>query len=331
MSHILAEISTKGRTHTTLPLAMISIAMQTRLPDEFILFDDNENPEDLRNIPLYQYIFKIFDEKGIPWKVLFGERKGQHYNHQKAQELAKDLVWRLDDDCVAESNVLETLERWFIHEDALDKNAAIGGLVLDPTNIATGKATGKIEKINSEPNKQWMKGARGSVEHLYSSFLYRKGIANYDLRLSPAAHREETMFTHDIFKKGNNLLVTNEVITWHLRNPEGGIRNSKAEDFAHDEAIFQQWLGTKTKLIVLDSGIGDHIMFKKILPQLQEKYNDITLAVCYPFVFEDDNVKLISIAEARQMTDITHHNVYKWCWDNDWKAEMQGAYLKMYL
>ena len=113
---ILCSISTKGRYHTFLPLAIQSVINQTRKVDLLIIYDDNDEPIDVRELPVYQQLFKVMDLKGIKWEWIFAEKKGQHFNHQKANEHAirqgYDFVWRVDDDNAAEPNVLENLERY---------------------------------------------------------------------------------------------------------------------------------------------------------------------------------------------------------------------------
>lgn len=327
MKHITVDICTKGRYYTTLPLTLMSVALQSKAPDKIYIYDDNEEKVDLRNIPTYQYIFNLLDKKGIEWEVLFGIGKGQHYGHQKIQELAEDLVWRIDDDEIAEPDVLESLL-----EKLTDDYGAVGSLVLDPKAKHDGEATGKIQNIYTEPNRQWL-GIIGfqDVEHLYSSFLYRKGLVNYDLSMSPVAHREETMFTHEIFRLGYKLGVVGEVTTWHFRNPEGGIRSSPEEYFLKDEKHFtekfNEWNGKK--IVYLDSGKGDHICFKYILPELKKKYKEVVIACCYPEIFEGENV--ISLEEGKKLVDVDRHNIYKFMMDNNWKSELKDAYAKLYL
>lgn len=324
MAHILAFVPTKGRYYTTLPLTLTAIALQTRVPDEIIIYDDGEH-KDLRTIPVYQYIFKLFDEKKIQWSVLFGNGKGSHHGHQLSQEKAKELIWRIDDDCVPEPDVLEKLEK-----ELTEKTGAVGGLILDPTNMQTGTATGKIENIKIEPNLQWLTNTQSIfTEHLYSSFLYRKGIASYDLRLSPAAHREESMFSHDIFKKGYELKINAHAITWHFRNPEGGIRqNTNKTMWEHDEEFFNTYLNIKDKpIVILDNGLGDHIVFRKLLDDLTIK--DITISCCYPEVFE--GYKCISIQDAKNLGyDLEKYNLYAWMSRNRWKGDLYEAFKTFY-
>ena len=114
---------------------------------------------------------------------------------------------------------------------------------------------------------------------------------------------------------------------------------SDLEMFEHDEEIFKQKLNewrikpTKVQSFVLDNGLGDHLIFKSILPLIYEKYKDskIILYVCYPSVFEDENVIIDSISNAKlKFGNLDKFNLYKWCIDNQWKKTLQEAYIKLY-
>jgi len=102
---ISVGIPTKNRIDC-LSNTLLSIAMQTCPPLEVIIVDDSDNFVDIRSIPQYQYILKLFYEKGIDWKIDFGQKRGQHFSHQHIQDTAKgNLIFRLDDDCVADSRI----------------------------------------------------------------------------------------------------------------------------------------------------------------------------------------------------------------------------------
>lgn len=336
---VTVEISTKDRYYTSLPMCLMSIANQTYKPKKVLMFDDGEQ-KDLRTVPVYASLFALFANKGIEIEVIFGQRKGQVHNHQAAINLSKtEWIHRIDDDDVLEPNVLELLIR-----NIKDDVGAVSGLVLDPSvppaniNIASGK----IEDVFSRPNIQWCRfsGVR-EVDHMNNSFLFRKAAAKhgYCMELSPVGHREETMFTYEIKLAGYKLIVDPEAVIWHLRSPTGGIRSyDQAFFWEHDERVFQRKLAEYgiiskvDKLVVLDSGLGDHYAFKMMLPELKEKYSNLTLAVCYPDVFEDDNVKLISIAEAKLIEkDMDKHNIYKFMMDNYWQGKLVDAYRRMLL
>lgn len=319
---ILASISTRGRYDTTLPLAISSVIAQTKKPDHLIIFDDNNEPIDLRNNQTYAYLFSMLDRVGISWSVEFGQRRGQHFNHQRANLMGFDWVWRLDDDNIAEPNVLETL-----CGNTNSQIGAIGGSILVPTWDCTPKSvTGNIEYIYSEPNVQWgyIQNVQ-KVDHLHCSFLYRAGIVDYNLGLSKKAHREETLHTWQLTQKGYKNLVIPDCITWHLRNSEGGIRSDDNEqDYAHDEDIFHNFLEYKDKtIVVLDCGMGDHIVFKHILPFIK---NPVVFS-CYPEIIPGD-----SIERAKMLFgDLDQWNIYKKMDQWHWTDSLENAYRRMYL
>ena len=288
---ILCSISTKNRYDTFLPLAIQSVINQTRLPDKLVIFDDNDKPVDLREFTVYKYLFSVLDKKNVSWQVIFGAKKGQHYNHQIANTMGYDWVWRVDDDNSPDPNVLENLVS-YISDDI----GAIGGSVLttdwgiDPVN-----ATGKIENIDQEQSIQWGRITKvQEVEHLHCSFLYRAGIVDYNLGLSKVAHREETLFTYQLKQKGYRNIVIPNTVTWHAKSSTGGIRTDNLKElYDHDDKIFRNIIGLKDKtIVVLDCGMGDHIVFKRVL-------KDITNPVvysCYPEIIPG-----LSIAEAKRI------------------------------
>lgn len=321
---ILCSISTKGRTHTTLPLAIQSIINQTKKVDKLVIFDDNDNPEDVRGNVVYSNLFRMMDLKGIKWEWLFAGKKGQHHNHQIANTMGYKWVWRMDDDTIAEPNVLEDL--WERAND-VDRIGAVGGSILTPSwDCSPRKSTGKIENIDSEPNIQWGYIEQGKyVDHLHCSFLYRAGIHDYNTGLSKVAHREETLFTYGLIQKGYKVAVIEDCITWHLKNPEGGIRSEdNAALYAHDEQIFRNILGIgQKKIVVLDNGMGDHIVFKKVLEELK----DPIVFGCYPEI-----IPCRPIAEAKALYgSIDQWNIYRKMDEWNWKGSLENAYRKMYL
>lgn len=319
---VLCSISTYRRYNTTLPLALMSVVQQTKLPDKLIVYDDNEDPEDVRENPIYKYIFHILDNKNVAWEWVFAGKKGQHHNHQLANKSGFKWVWRLDDDTVAESNVLETLLSY------VDDNlGAVGGAVLTPPLTKKVNATGSIENIDVEPNIQWGEIDQiKEVDHLHCSFLYRANVHDYNLSLSRVAHREETLFTYGLKRKNYKLLVVPNARVWHLKNNEGGIRAKdihKSEMFSHDEKIFRNSLEFLNKtIVVLDCGMGDHLMFKHILPEIK----DPVIFSCYP-----DIVPGRSISEAKQILgDIQPYNIYAKMDQWNWKNSMVDAFRKLY-
>ena len=319
MTRILCSISTKGRYDSTLPSAIQSVIFQTKKVDKLVIYDDNDEPKDLREIQIYQYLFQMLDLKGIAWECVFARKMGQHHNHQMANTAGYDLVWRIDDDCVAEPNTLETLFSYVTNEVG-----AVGGAILTPP-FQPVTATGKIENLDSEPNIQWANiTAVNDVDHLHCSFLYRAGIHDYNLGLSKVAHREETLFTYGLKQRGYKILVVPNAITWHLKNKVGGIRTGVQAMFEHDEYIFRNTIQIVDRpIVVLDNGMGDHVVFKKILPELD---NPIIFS-CFP-----DIVPGRSIQDAKNLFgNIDQYSVYAKMDQWNWQGSLEDAFRKLYI
>ena len=341
---VTAYVSTRNRYYSSLPPMITSVALQTRPPEKFWIFDDGEQ-KDLRQDSVYENLFKLLECRGIEWKVFFGDRKGQVLNHQKALEWADtEWIWRLDDDNIADPNVLETLLKQ-VEDDKDKKIGAVASLVWMPGITGYYKppfVSGKIEDIN-KPNLQWCNfDGNIEAEHLHNTFLYRKeaGKHGYCMELSPVGHREESLFSYGIIRNGYKIIVNGDCITWHCRQGTGGIRTSeihREENFKHDELIFQ----TKMKemgidlapffVVILDSGLGDHLAFKHILPDLKKKHPKILIGCCYPEVFKyDTDIEITSIVEAGLLDNPEKHQIYKWMWDRNWKKTLVEAYREMY-
>jgi SAM-dependent methyltransferase len=320
---VLCSIATRGRYHTTLPMVIEAIINQTQLPDKLMIFDDNDEPKDLRSNFLYTHLFHILDVKGIKWEWVFAGKKGQHHIHQMANTQGFDWVWRVDDDAIPEPNVLERLYEY----TGLHGVGAIGGSVITPPlNPQFLNSSGLMDNIEIEPNIQWglIKELK-QVEHLYCSFLYRAGVHDYNLGLSRVAHREETLFSYGLHLKGYKLYVVPDAITWHLKNPEGGIRSeTKAELYDHDEQIFRNVINFKSKkIVVLNCGMGDHVVFSKVLPDIE----NAEVFGCYPEI-----IPCRPIAEAQALFgDIEQFNIYKKMIEWNWKGSLEDAFRKLYL
>ena len=325
MDKVLCSVATRGRYFTTLPLVLNAIITQSKKVDKLIIFDDNDEPQDMRKELIYSYFFQMLDISGIPWEWRYATRRGQHFIHQSANTEGFDWVWRVDDDAIPEP---EVLERLCYYANGVDSNVgAVGGSVLTPPYMPdTLHVTGKIDNINSEPNVQWGKIERvKQVEHLHCSFLYRAMVHDYNLGLSRVAHREETLFTYGLHQKGYKILAIPNAITWHMKNPEGGIRSeTKKEMYDHDEQIFRNIIAYRDKtIVVLNCGLGDHIVFSHVLPSIP----NAEVFTCYPEV-----VPGRSIAEAHMLFgDIEQYNVYRKMAQWKWKGNLEGAFRKLYL
>lgn len=326
MNRILCSVATRGRYESTLPVVLMAIVNQTKLPDKLIIFDDNDDAKDLRELTFYQHFFRICLEKRLEWEVVFAPKKGQHHIHQIANSMGYEWVWRVDDDCIPEPNVLERLSKYI----GADGIGAVGGSILTP-QIGTPipydiPATGKINQIDSEPNIQWGYITQfKAVEHLHCSFIYRAGIQDFHLGLSRVAHREETLFTYGLHQKGYMVAVVPSANSWHLKNPQGGIRSEdKAEMFHHDETIFRNLMMFKDKtIVVLDAGMGDHVVFSHVLRDIK----NAEVFSCYPEIILGR-----SIAEAQYLFgNLDQWNIYRKMIDWNWKDSLENAYRKLYL
>ena len=242
---ITVTISTKNRYFTTLPLCLMSMSNQTILPKEIIIFDDGDHL-DLTKEDLYINIFSLFKTKNIEYKIIQGTGKGQVKNHQKALEIVTtDLIFRTDDDCILEPNVLEIL----LNSCTDEYTVAVSCLILDSKYPITQNplASNKIENVLLGINEQWFLPKTNEikkVDHLYSSFMFRKESANdYCQELSQVGYSEETIFTYEMTLRGLDCLINPNAIIWHFHAKTGGIRdNTKTEMWKHDDKILQQKL-----------------------------------------------------------------------------------------
>ena len=348
LSDVTATVSTRGRNGTTLPLVLYSLLTQTRKPGKIVIYDDNDTNEDPRNNEVFNNILLAFSSVGIEWFWLFGAKKGQIHNHEHARiNSTTSFIWRIDDD-----NPLlpDTLEKLYETINSDPKIGAVGPCILDPKRIlTTSLASNKIQDIYLGLNIQWNSYNNISyvdVEHLQgSTFLYRKEASKhgYEMTLSRKAHREETIFTHEMFRAGWRLVVIQGIYTWHFHYTKGGIRSDNDNKVLYeDENIFKnklkQWgvIPNDHKIFYLDSGRGDHYAFKTIIPELLEKYKNtkLILALCWPDCFWDiknDNIVICSLADAKPFVDANAHNVYEFMDKHKWKKSLTEAYKKIYL
>ena len=333
---VTAVVCTRNRYFDTLPLCLSAIATQTYKPEEIIIYDDGDHI-DIRNSSPYNNLFPMIQTLGMSFKVIF-TNGGQVVGHRKSLfDSTGDFIWRVDDDEVPESNVLEILM-----SNMKEGVGAVAGCVLDPKNTLTSTlASNKMEDIYLGANIQWFKHTEISeVDHLYSSFVYRKEAVKPEFyaNLSRVGHREETIFSYEIKRAGYKLIVDPTATTWHLRNPNGGIRSEQDHSlWQKDEFVFSSKLRewgiqpTEYKFVALDAGLGDHLMFKEILQDMKKKYPKIIMAICYPEVFKDEkDIKFISIAEIKAMMNIEELNIYKYAWDRNWGESLINAYRSMY-
>lgn len=322
---VLCSIATKDR-YDILASCLLSVATQTRVPDKIMIFEDGEKL-DLREDPIYKHILRLFDIKNIKWEVMFTPGRGQQVGHDIANKSDFEYVWRLDDDEIAEPDVLERLL-----SHMKEGVGAVAGAVFEPGTTQYG-GTNKLKDVLYSPNLQWGpdQGVH-EVEHLYSSFLYRPRIASYELNLSPVGHREETIFSNRLFQAGYKLIVDTSIKTYHFRQEKGGIRSHTDQTmYDYDETIFSKYMESLGyKIISLDTGLGDHFVFLQIVPELMKKYKHLIIGVCYPLVFKDLDVTLVPVGATNKIRKDYQDNVYAFMTLNNWKGSLLDAYKKMF-
>lgn len=342
---VTVEVSTLNRYFTTLPITLASIAMQTWKPDRLVIYDDGEQNE-LREIEPYTSLFHLLNDLGIPFETFKTPRLGLAANHQHVLENATtDFVLRVDDDHLLEPRTIEILMRHMTEDDQV---GAVAPLVHHPGNVQPlpPDVTGKVEDVFRGVNMQWYRFNSGprETEHLYSCYLYRVEAARkaggYP-NLSPVSFREDTWFSMKIARAGYKLVVTPFTTVHHLQQQSGGIRSfSDGSLWAQDDAKWREWLEScgvedkSPKLICADMGLGDHLLLRSILPTLKERHKErgLTLAVCYPEVFENEDVELISIAEAQQRLGprFEESNLYRWCAVNNRTSSLTESMLQFW-
>ena len=348
LNDVVATVSTKNRTQTTLPLVLTSLLCSNYKPGLVTIYDDNEELKDPRENEIYKNILSAFNIAGINWHWVPGRRSGQIFNHQHAQlNNTKEFIWRIDDDNILPSKTLEALYK-FIKSDSTI--GAVGPSILDPKNTGKSKiASNDIKDIYLGVNIQWnweLEITAKEVDHLQgSTFLYRReaGKHGYNLNLSRVGHREETLFTYEMKRNGWKLYALCGLNTWHMRYGAGGIRSHDDRVlFDRDESIFKEKLKewdvkpNEYKFIFLDNGRGDHYAFKRILTNLVDRYTKkkIIIGACYPDVFWDiniPNVQIVTLDAVGPFIKPEEHNIYKFMAENKFKGNLSEGFKKLYL
>jgi cellulose synthase/poly-beta-1,6-N-acetylglucosamine synthase-like glycosyltransferase len=259
INDITVTLTTRGRYHSTLPMCLMSICTQSFLPGRIILVDDNERKE-FQNIEVFKNIQLLLKYNGIQFDYYHGESRGQVYAQQLALDKVKtDWVFKLDDDNILESNVIEELSK------NMDKLVgAVSCLILTPPDVNRkleyeSNTYNRMEDIYSSFNIQ-MYGKQSSnikwVEHLHGCYLFqRKAMRGYPLAFSPSGHREDTVFTHEIFRNGYILAVNPNAVMWHLKEENGGNRLHKDNN---NESLFleklKEWKIIPEKMVIFKEG-----------------------------------------------------------------------------
>jgi len=352
-------VPTKDR-YENLALLLWSLCEQTHKEWDVTIIDDSENIQDIRNIPFIYPILRRMDE-GHSWQVKYGLKRGPQHSHQIGIiEARSPHIFRVDDDCILDSEALEKLvSTWEKIEKEGTKLGAIASVVVDPVSppeykiLPLGfrsfkKFQGKIDEYGVVyGDQQWRKHPDKliqPVEHLYSSFLYSLKAANdiggYDLDYNKVGHREETDFTYRMFQRGYKLFIQPESLVWHLRNPIGGIRSfTQKELWEQCEDRFRRKFGFKAgknqdAVIKIFGGLGDHLcatpMIRALKKKAEKAAHKIVISSIYPYLFQDNaNIdELIYAPEENMYQWVTQPDVYRWGNDNKFTDKLSEAWCR---
>ena len=338
--NITVSISSRGRHNTTLPLALNSIISQTMLPGYLRLYIDEPGIKIEIN-PLYQQMLAVCRSKEIGYDIIY-TNCGQVANHEDTRTYAKtDFVWRIDDDEVPEADCLFRLWQTIGETNVLGQEVvgAVAPLVLDAQHLTVLPKIldGTMEQIDW-PNVQWFLHESSKpmqVEHLHSTFLYRRSCSTpYPILSGRAGHREETFFTHAIHNNGYKLYVDPSAIVWHHKGQSGGIRSWTNKESKDDDRLFEFYLQKNNihkkhiECVLLSGGLGDALCFRNII--LRHKTKRFLLATHYPEVFDGMDVELLNKGQVLMFQNCIHTNVYQWMVDKSWTQPMEHAMEQVY-
>lgn len=270
-------LTTCDRYDTTLSLCLMSIFNQSYTPSKIILIDDSKEKK-FYDYQIFKNILKLFKYKNIEFEYFYGECKGAVHALQIGLNNINDgWVLKMDDDNILSYNVLEI----FIN-NIKDNIGAMSGIIIDDylykyyLNNLDRKPNqengiyNKIENIFSEMNIQMIHDQSEDikkVEHIYSNYFFRRDVAdNYPLELSPSSHREETIFTYNIYKKGYDMIIIPIAKIYHLYYDRKSGNRKWGKDYSKKNELFfieklKEWGIIPNKLnIIID---GDKYCVKK--------------------------------------------------------------------
>jgi glycosyltransferase involved in cell wall biosynthesis len=334
---VTAVIPTKNRYTTTFPLTLAAVINQTVPPTEILIYDDSDEPVDIRELDSFKFLLTLANQKGIKWQLIYAPKMGVWMSHANSIHTAScPLIWRVDDDCIPQETVLEKL----LAHMTSDVSAVAGSILMVDQNIphCPDNFTNKLGLIHITPNAQWFK--RNNVieaEHLYSSFLYRKIHAlGFEFPpLSRVSFREETMLSLYLGKKGKLLLIP-DCITWHSM-AQGGVRSegNKKEMFDADEVEFRRFLKMhgfkepKGKIFYAANGKGDAEILRRVAIEFEQEGG--TALICSADnnvdVFEEDFIVLNTYDSfVMGFGKVTDWNIYNFLHSRNWKKSLYEAY-----
>lgn len=248
---VLIDIVTRDR-HSYLCGLLTSLLSQTFGEWDVIIQCDDADETMPSDHQIMHLMHRCMHE-GHGWRIIRSHRQGPHIAHDRTLQMAKDdpnykykLICRIDDDIYVRPDYLEKLYANFLADEKCEIGA-VSGIYLDPKRSEPEQTApaGWETDINYagkiDHNVPWPyicaypKGTKPrTVEHLYSSFMYRVEIATaiggYCRRYSQIGHREESDFSYRFHLAGAKLLIEPQALGFHFSAPGGGIRSNNIVD-----------------------------------------------------------------------------------------------------
>ena len=279
-------ITTKDRSDGPLQACLASILGQIRVPDMIRIANDGGANESIA-----QFV-PAFAERDCKMMIVDGEGKWQHHNHSELDYYCHlGINFRIDDDEIAEPNVIMRLEKHLLETDY----TAVGPAVTIPgRRYAHDPFPSTVKNCLYAPPAQWFVTGNDDlipVGHLHSCFAYRAGTdAQYQTNLN-TPFREETIFSSQ-FNCAADLGVT----VRHFPASHGGQR-SLTKDMCEEADVYmaKEHGCEKAKIINAKFGVGDSIILRDLLPEIVAKFGAVAVAVSRPDVFDDMDIDGLEI------------------------------------
>lgn len=261
---ILIDCVTRDR-HSYFCSLLTSLLTQTFKNWDIIIQCDDKDDSIRENFQINSLLSRLRYE-GHNWEVARSHKQGPHVAHDRTLKMAMKrdhkLICRIDDDIWVQPDYLQKMFEVFLNDEKCEI-AAVGGVYLDPKRsdheqmAPKGFETDIHYAGKIEPNEMWPFVCHyppgtpiREVEHLHSSFLYRKqcgyAIGGYFKNFSSIGHREESDFSYRFHLAGWKQYIHPEAKGFHYRCPFGGIRSedivNKNNQAMSDEMIYRRRL-----------------------------------------------------------------------------------------
>ena len=237
---ITLHIATKNR-HSELALLLQSLRTQTYQKFDLIILDDASGSPIGSNYFISHLLNRLMlEDHGV--KVV-REEKSFGVCHARNKCLIEDdfeneLVGRIDDDCILESDYLEKMVHGiimgfdimsgvtpFIGQPILKRDIKFIGSII---NKKIFNKKGEIIKYGDDCGYGYVQEAVFSAHEFRSNAIMKRAVVDkigYETNLTPVGFREEGFFSLRALYAGFKIGVNTHAIAWHLMCPSGGVRN----------------------------------------------------------------------------------------------------------